>query len=357
VRSVAYVVGLATLVLLDAVEKKSRNFILAAGTAYSLLTLYHVLIRIFSMEEENKILMVIYGKNIYIRSMKRSIFSNSFILMLKGLKTLYKDKKQEFLMFCTRHVLLKDEIQSQGDNNDNDEASELAFRNMQLYEKIGHGVLLILTLAFITTFLTREYEKSLIVGAIYILEMCGIIVTSYTIMHNEFSMRRFKRLYREISVVLVFCCLILIFLIDIYSVQQPMDIISSFGYVTCGMILLLLDAMKRKHRALILVTGSIFVFVNIFNVYNRIFGTAELGLILIQPFGQTVYVRSVKRTLFFSVFGLSLKGIIALYCDQKQERYMFIVDHIFRETGEVSKIRHSEKYVARRMMSLDSRTE
>ena len=170
-------------------------------------------------------------------------------------------------------------------------------------------------------------------------------------------MKRFNRLRREISVVLVFCCLIFIFLIDIYSVQQPMDIISSFGYVTSGMILLLLDAMKRKHRALILVTGSIFVFVNIFNVYNRIFGTAELGLILIQPFGQTVYVRSVKRTLFFSVLTLSLNGIITLYRDRKQERFMFVVDHIYRETGEVSKIRHSEKYVARRMMSLDSRTK
>ena len=149
VRSVAYVVGLATLVLLDAVEKKSRNFILAAGTVYSLLTLYHVLIRIFSMEEENKILMVIYGKSIYIRSMKRSIFSNSFILMLKGLKTLYKDKRQEFLMFCTRHVLLKDEVQSLEEDNDKNEESAFAFRNMKLHEKIGHVVLLLLSVGFI----------------------------------------------------------------------------------------------------------------------------------------------------------------------------------------------------------------
>ena len=346
VRSVAYIVGLWMLMLLDAVERKSRSFILAAGFVYTLLTLYQMFMRIVAIEEENKILMVVYGKNIYIRSVKRSIFANSFVLMLKGLITLYRDTKQEYLMFCTRHVFFDT------DDDRNSSARAIAFNAMPFRLKIGHICLLTASLAFIATFLSRAYEEYLLVAVLYGMELFCIYLSMFIIMSGNFAPGRFWRVIKQISVRIKVCSLMSIFVIDIATVQHKMDIVSSFGYVTCGILLMLLDPIKVKHRALLLVTGSIFIGVNLFNIYNRVFGDAEINLILIEPFGRKLYVRDVKRSLFFSNLSLALNGLITLYRDRKQERYMFVVDHVNRATGEASRTRESLQYVARRQMSL-----
>ena len=349
VRSVAYIVGLLMLMLLDAVERKSRSFILAAGCVYTLLTLYQVFMRIFAIEEENKILLVVYGKNIYIRSVKRSIFANSFVLMLKGLITLYKDTKQEYLMFCTRHVFFDN------DDDRNLSAQAQAFNTMPFQLKVAHTCLLVTSVAFIVTFLSRAYENYTLVAVLYAVELFCIYLSMYIIMRGNFASDRFWRVIKQIPVRITLCALTFVFVIDVATVQHKMDIVSSFGYVTCGMLLMMLDTIKVKHRALLLVTGSIFIGVNLFNIYNRIFGDAEIGLILIEPFGRKLYVRDVKRSLFFSILSLALNGLITLYRDRKQERYMFVVDHVNRATGEASKMRESLQYVASRQMSLKSK--
>ena len=55
------------------------------------------------------------------------------------------------------------------------------------------------------------------------------------------------------------------------------------------------------------------------------------------------------KVVVFSILSLALNGLITLYRDRAQERYMFVVDHVNRATGEASKTRESLQYVARQM--------
>ena len=133
--------------------------------------------------------------------------------------------------------------------------------------------------------------------------------------------------------------------------EHPMDIVSSLGYVTCGLAFISMDAFKERHRVLTIVVGTCFVAVTLINIWNRVFGSAEKGVVLIESFGHPIYKRDVKRSLFLNIGTLLFSGVITLFRDSRQERYMFIKGPLYRLTGEVSLERQSQLYVASRTVS------
>ena len=66
-----------------------------------------------------------------------------------------------------------------------------------------------------------------------------------------------------------------------------------------------LDAVKVKSRVFVIVVGILFVLLNINNIYNRIFGDWDQGVVLleytIQGNKYTFMKRSVKRAIFIQI--------------------------------------------------------
>ena len=116
-----------------------------------------------------------------------------------------------------------------------------------------------------------------------------------------------------------------------------------------------LDAVKVKSRVFVIVVGIIFVFVNINNIYNRIFGDWDQGVVLfkytIQGNEYTFMKRSVKRSIYIQIMLFSMNGIYTLFKDRKQELMIFATGNIYRETGTASKEVKDKKSFVRKIKS------
>ena len=98
-----------------------------------------------------------------------------------------------------------------------------------------------------------------------------------------------------------------------------------------------------------MVVGTIFVLLNITNIYGNIFGDWDQGVVLlkytIQGNKYTFMKRSVKRSIFIQLMLFSLNGIYTIFKDRKQELMIFATGNIYRETGTASKEVEQKSFV------------
>ena len=84
------------------------------------------------------------------------------------------------------------------------------------------------------------------------------------------------------------------------------------------------------------------------NIFDRIFGDADYGIVLlkytIQGNEYTFMKRSIKRSIFLQVMLFSTNGIYTLFKDRKQELMIFATGHIYRETGTASREVKDKQY-------------
>jgi len=221
----------------------------------------------------------------------------------------------------------------------------------QRSHKIAKCMIALGSILFIGIFLSRLQETSVLFGGLYasglVCIWCGFMLLGY----RNLSSKSLRRLGSEVSVVTVCSFLLMIFVVDVSVLEHPIDIVSSLGYVTCGLSFISMDAFIKRQRALTIVVGTCFVAVTLYNIYGRVFGSTEEGLVLIKPFGHIIYKRDVKRNLFVNIGSLLLSGVITLFRDSRRERFMFVKGPVYRLTGEVSLQRQSQLYVASRTKS------
>ena len=95
--------------------------------------------------------------------------------------------------------------------------------------------------------------------------------------------------------------------------------------------------------------GSLFVLLNIINIYNLIFRDRDQGVVLfkytIQENEYTFMKRSAKLSIYIQVLLFSMNGIYTLFTDRKQELLIFATGHIYRETGTASKEVEQKSFV------------
>ena len=106
-------------------------------------------------------------------------------------------------------------------------------------------------------------------------------------------------------------------------------------------IFVFVDALKVKSRVFVIAVGIIFVFGNIYFIYQRIFGDTDQGIVLfkytIQGNKYNFMKRSTQRFIYIQVLLFSMSGIYTLFKDRKQELMIFATGNIYRETGTASK--------------------
>ena len=95
-------------VFLDAVKVKSRMFVIAIGIIFVLANIHNVYNLIFGNWSQGVILFkyTIQGNKYTFmkRSTQRSIFIQIMLFSINGIYTLFKDRKQELMIFATGHI-------------------------------------------------------------------------------------------------------------------------------------------------------------------------------------------------------------------------------------------------------------
>ena len=101
------------------------------------------------------------------------------------------------------------------------------------------------------------------------------------------------------------------------------------------------DAIKLKSRIFVIICGSVFTVLNLWNMYNNTFGSSNNGVVLfrytIQSKEYTFMKRATKRSIFLQILLFSISGIYTTFKDKKMEFMIFATGNIYRETGTASK--------------------
>ena len=95
--------------------------------------------------------------------------------------------------------------------------------------------------------------------------------------------------------------------------------------------------MKVKSRNFTLLVGTMFIVINLWNIYTRVFGTVDYNVALarytINGKKIILWKRSVQRSIFLHVLLFSMSGMYTLIKYTKMELLMFATGNIYRSTG------------------------
>ena len=103
-----YMLAVSAFEFIDAVKVKSQAFVIVIGILFVSLNIYGICNYIFGDWDQGVILFkYTIQENEYSimkRSVKRSIFVQIMLFSMNGIYTLFKDRKQELLIFATGHI-------------------------------------------------------------------------------------------------------------------------------------------------------------------------------------------------------------------------------------------------------------
>ena len=358
-----YTLILSIFVFVDAVKVKSRMFVIAIGIIFVLASINVVYNLIFGNWSKGVILFkYTIQENEYTfmkRSTKRSIFLQLLFFSMNGIYTLFKDSKQELMIFATGHIYRETGTASKkaeqkisvtkSRNSWTDiynETTALRKHKRLLGQEVniddnlvwrvkwgqrGTGVSGLLA---VICWVAGQIIATIVFGAL-VLVFTGILY------YKNVSFVIMKRLLRESNVVIIIILALCVWMIDI---ARPATLFSSsigFTYVLLVFVFVFLDAVKVKSRVFLLVLGVLFVLSNFNNIYHLIFGNWDQGVILlnysIQGNKYTFMKRSTQRSIYIQIMLFSMNGIYTIFKDSKQELMIFATGHIYRETGTASK--------------------
>ena len=103
-----YVLGVNAFLFLDALKVKSRMFVIVIGILFILMNINDIYGNTFGGANQGIVLLeyTIQGNEYTImkRSVKRSIFIQIMLFSMNGIYILFKDRKQELLIFATGNI-------------------------------------------------------------------------------------------------------------------------------------------------------------------------------------------------------------------------------------------------------------
>ena len=110
--------AVSAFVFIDAVKIKSRVFVIVVGIIFVLANINNIYIRSFTDWDQGVVLLkyTIQGNKYTFmkRSVKRSIFIQIMLFSMNGIYTLFKDRKQELMIFATGNIYRETGTASKG---------------------------------------------------------------------------------------------------------------------------------------------------------------------------------------------------------------------------------------------------
>ena len=126
------------------------------------------------------------------------------------------------------------------------------------------------------------FPKNIALQTLMVLFSIGILCSAITFYKNNIYSEVVKRLLKEPRVWIIIVSVISILLIDILKPWNSFSWMFGLIYMMTTFNLLLLDAVRKKNRWFVIYCGAIFSFINILNIYDRIFGTIDVDVVLME---------------------------------------------------------------------------
>ena len=256
------------------------------------------------------------------RTTKLSIYMQVLLFSMNGIYTLFKDRKQELMIFATGHI-----YRETGHDTETDDGIEWRVK----WAQRGTGVSFLLGMI---CWLAGQFFATMV--------FC-ILGTIFTVIlyYKNFSFVIAKRLLREMNVVIILglglCNCVINIARPLYALEPVLGLI----YMLAVSLFVFLDAVKVKSRTFAIAVGVVFVLTNTYNIYNYILGDVDQGVVIfkysIHGNDYAFMKRTNKRLIYIQVLLFSMNGIYTLFKDRKQELMLFATGNIYRETGTASK--------------------
>jgi hypothetical protein len=163
------------------------------------------------------------------------------------------------------------------------------------------------------------------------------IIFAAILYYKNVSLVIIKRLLQEANVVVIILLTILNWIIEIGRPMNALSPIMGFIYMALINAFLFMDAVKLKSRMFVIIVGSLFTVLDIYNIYGNTFGNWNKGIVLfhytIQGEEYTIMKRSIQRSIFLQVLLFSISAVYTMFKDKKMELMIFATGNIYRETG------------------------
>eukprot|EP00944_MAST-04C_sp_MAST-4C-sp1_P001474 g1474.t1 len=108
INGLIYVLGVSAFVFIGALKVKSRVFVIVVGILFVLITVNNIYDRTFEDTDQGVVLLKynIQGNKYTFmkRSTQRAIFIQVLLFSMNGVYTLFKDRKQELMIFATGNI-------------------------------------------------------------------------------------------------------------------------------------------------------------------------------------------------------------------------------------------------------------
>ena len=205
---------------------------------------------------------------------------------------------------------------------------------------------------FLCYLMTFTFPKNIALQTLMVLFSIGILCSAITFYKNNIYSEVVKRLLKEPRVWIIIVSVIMIFLIDTLKPHNSFSWMFGLIYMVTTLNVLLLDAVRKKNRWFVIYCGALFSLINILNIYDRIFGTVDVDVVLMEYSisGKKLHFmkRDVKRSMYLNIMLFSISGIWIMLKDKEMDVMMFANGLIYRVTGEA----HNRKIRQRRSNSV-----
>ncbi len=165
----------------------------------------------------------------------------------------------------------------------------------------GIGFFSLITL---TCFVAGSGEHELLMAATAVFALLVVILFG-VLYYKNVSIVIVKRLSKESNVVIILILGIVLLIGDIGRPASSFSPIFGIIYMLGVTAFVFLDAIKLKSRILVIIIGSLFILLNIYNIYGNIFLNWNKDLILfkytINGEEYTFMKRSTKRAIYLQV--------------------------------------------------------
>eukprot|EP00942_MAST-04A_sp_MAST-4A-sp1_P013238 g13238.t1 len=286
------------------------------------------------------------------RSSKRSIFLQIVLYSITGLYTMYKDKKMELMMFATGNIYrnsgtaLKDaEDEEASEEVQRRQSVKLLAQEYILDEslkwrvKLGQYGIGSCGMIAVICYIAAHFNIALLVGTMV---FGGITIIFFAIMYyRNISIMIMKRLSQELNVVVIVTYSFFNWAIDIGRPHNLVSPVLGLIYLLVINAFIFIDAVKLKSRKFVVFIGSVFIMLNLYNIYGNTLGNWNHNVILLK---YTVYgeeyklmKRSIKRSMFLQMILFSMSGVYTMFKDKNMELMIFATGNICRKTGTASK--------------------
>lgn len=352
--AIIYMFLVSLVILLDAVKVKSRLFVIGIFILFLLLNVWCIYDTTLGSSSNRVKLLTYTVQNIELtiwkRPSMRTIYIQVLLFSLTGTWTMIKDKEMALMMFATGNIYRDQEHQGE-DNAINNRSSMLEILghdavnidDKQLHARVKWGQRGVFVFSFIglslyiisSIFKYTELNVVVIISAVFATVSVGLMY------YKNISFKIVKQLLIEPNVILILMLGVFDLIINIVKPYDSLSTVHGVTYMVIVFVVVFVDAVKAKSRLFVICLFTIFIVLNIYNVYDFTFGRTENGVYLVSYTVNNEHLvirkRSVKRSIFIQILLFSTNGIWTLIKDKNMEFMIFATGHIYRNTGTASK--------------------